>query len=216
MAYGRFFTRLRFLCRLFFRGYHSPPPEALPAPAVYVCRHRNMRGPIDTLLWMSVPVRPWVFSVFCQRDTCYRQYRDYTLTERAGWPRAFALPVARILSWIVPGLCGSMGAIPVYRSSTRVISTFRKTLDALKAGERIIIYPDINYSDASDTVGELYEGYLALGTLYYRATGQNIRFIPLRGEKRKIAVGKPIEFDGRQPRDAEHLRVAREMRKALA
>lgn len=216
MAYGRFFTRLRFLSRIFFRGYQSPTPEALPAPAVYICRHKNLRGPIDTLLWLSAPVNPWVFSVFCERETCYRQYADYTLTRRAGWPRAFALPVARILSWVVPGLCGSMGAIPVYRSTARVVTTFRKTLDVLKAGGRVIIYPDVNYADASEEMGALYEGYLMLGTLYHRATGQNLRFIPLRTEKRRITAGAVIEFDGEKPRAEETERVAMAIREALA
>lgn len=216
MAYGRFFTRLRFLSRIFFRGYQSPTPEALPAPAVYICRHKNLRGPIDTLLWLSAPVNPWVFNVFCERETCYRQYAEYTLTRRAGWPRAFALPVARILSWVVPGLCGSMGAIPVYRSTARVVTTFRKTLDVLKAGGRVIIYPDVDYADASEEMGALYEGYLMLGTLYYRATGHNLRFIPLRTEKRRITAGAAIEFDGEKPRAEETERVAMAIREALA
>jgi len=216
MEYGRFFTRLRFWSRIFFRDYQSPPPEALPAPAVYVCRHRNLRGPIDTLLWLSVPVRPWVFSVFCDHETCYRQYADFTLTRRAGWPRIFALPVARLLSWVVPGLCGSMGAIPVYRGTPRVVATFRKTLEALKAGERVIVYPDVNYSDPSDALGELYEGYIGLGTMFYRATGRNLLFVPLRGSKRKIVSGRPVEFDGTKPREAEKARVAKAIREALA
>jgi hypothetical protein len=216
MAYGKFFTRLRFLSRIFFRGYQSPPPEELPAPAVYVCRHKNLRGPIDTLLWLSAPVHPWVFSVFCERKTCYRQYVDFTLTRRAGWPKIFALPVARILSWVVPGLCGSLGAIPVYRSTARVVTTFRKTLEALQAGGRVIIYPDVNYADASDRLGEVYEGYLMLGTLYHRATGRNLLFIPLRTEKRRIIAGAPIEFDGEKPRADETERVARAIREALS
>ena len=216
MEYGRFFTRVRFWSRIFFRDYQSPPPEALPAPAIYICRHRNLRGPIDTLLWLSAPVHPWVFSVFCERETAYRQYANFTLPRRAGWPRIFALPAARILSWVVPGLCGSMGAIPVYRSTARVVTTFRKTLEALKAGMRIIIYPDVDYADPSDQIGALYEGYLVLGSLYHRATGKNLSFIPLRTEKRRIFAGPPIEFDGAKPRDAETERVARAIREALA
>jgi len=216
MEYGRFFTRLRFWSRIFFRDYQSPPPEALPAPAVYVCRHRDLRGPIDTLLWLSVPVRPWVFSAFCERETCYHQYVDFTLTKRKGWPRVFAQPVARILSWVVPGLCGSMGAIPVYRSTARVVTTFRKTLDALKAGMRIIIYPDVNYSDASEQMGALYEGYVVLGSLYHRATGRNLLFIPLRSERRHIVAGAAIEYDGSKPREQESERVGKAIREALA
>ena len=216
MEYGRFFTRLRFLSRIFFRDYQSPPPEALPAPAVYICRHRNLRGPIDTLLWLSAPVRPWVFSVFCEREPCYHQYADFTLTRRYGWPRIFALPVARLLSFMVPGLCGSMGAIPVYRSSAKIVATFRMTVDALMAGSRIIIYPDVDYADPSGQMGALYEGYLFLGALYHRATGRNLAFIPLRSEKRSIAVGESIEFDASKPRAEEIARVARAIREALA
>jgi 1-acyl-sn-glycerol-3-phosphate acyltransferase len=216
MEYGRFFSRLRFWSRIFFRDYQSPPPEELPAPAIYVCRHRNMRGPVDTLLWLNAAVHPWVFSVFCERETAYRQYADYTLTRRAGWPKIFARPAARVLSWVVPKLCVSLGAIPVYRSTGRVVTTFRKTLEVLKAGMRVIIYPDVNYADASEQMGALYEGYLVLGSLYHRATGRNLRFIPLRTEKRRITAGQPIVFDGAKPREQETERVAKAIREALA
>jgi hypothetical protein len=81
---------------------------------------------------------------------------------------------------------------------------------------RVIIYPDVNYADASEQIGELYEGYLALGPLYHHATGRNLLFIPLRSQHRHIVAGAAIEYDGSKPREQETERVAKAIREALA
>ena len=99
---------------------------------------------------------------------------------------------------------------------SEVEARVRSALEALKAGTRVIIYPDVDYADASDQLGALYEGYVGLGSLYHRATGRNLLFIPLRSEHRHIVAGAAIEYDGAKPREQEMKRVAKAIRDALA
>lgn len=215
-SYGNFFRIVRRLIRPFFRVKSVPDAAQMPWPAVYICRHKNMSGPIRTLLWLPRPVRPWVFSVFCESHTCYRQFHEYTLTQRLHWPVWLADIVARMIGFFMPKLLRSMGVIPVYRGSARSYITLRATLQALKQGDSVILYPDINYTDTSDAPGDFYRGYLLLGTMYHRATGRNLQFVPLRVGKKDIQLTPTVVFNGSAPCEAEMERVAQAIHNQLA
>lgn len=158
-----------------------------------------MTGPIRTMLWLPGPIRPWVLDVFFEKESCYRQFRDYTLTERLRWPKALALGMARLLSGLMPALLASMRAIPVHRGGARVTSTFRATLDALLKGEIVILYPDVRYTDTSAVVGEIYEGFLLLGEIYRRKTGKDLPFYPLAVRGRRIVMGEAFYTEPGEP-----------------
>lgn len=209
-SYGPLFQTVRMLLRPFFPLKSIPEIEALPRGAVYVCRHRNMRGPLYTLLHLKIQPRPWVLSVFCEREECFEQFGGYTLSVRLRWKPLFARTVARILSWIVPAAVRSAGGIPVYRHSTKIATTFRQSLKALEAGQSIILYADVEYTDMTDEVGELYDGFLLLGRMYYAATGKQLLFVPVDylPRERKIAVGEPVIFQGNAPYEEEKSRVS--------
>lgn len=196
--YNGFFRALRLLARPFTFLHKRPSLKGLPDPCVFICRHRNLRGPIFTMLHMNRQLRPWVFNVFCEKESCYRQYSSYTFSVRLKWDRARVESVARLGSRFVPFLMRSMGAIPVYRDMKRMRQTFNLSLQALLRGESIIIYPDVDYVDTSDTPGAMYTGYLMLGQMYYKATGKNLSFVPtdIRMKRRAILLGDPVEFDG--------------------
>ncbi|MGI6174379.1 MAG: hypothetical protein ACOYI8_10855 [Christensenellales bacterium] len=157
-----------------------------------------MEGPINTLLWLTEPVRPWCLSVFCERETTFEQFYSYTLTKRLRWPKLPAKMLAWLLSVLEPPLLHSAGAIPVYRNGVSIMQTYRKTLQALRKGENIIIFPDVNYTDMSSTVGELYDGYLLLHRLYLKETGKALPFVPIAVDRkrRRIISGKAVFFDG--------------------
>lgn len=209
--YGGMIRVLRVLARPFTFLHERPDLSRIPEPAVFICRHRNMRGPIFTMLHLDRQVHPWVFSVFCDRQSCYEHFRDYTFGVRLKkWPNFVRRALPHVLSVLEPALTKSMGAIPVYRQSLKVRVTFRQSMDALSKGESVILYPDINYVDTSDAPGEMYSGYLLMGQMYYKATGKKLSFVPLdiRMNKRAILLGDPVEFDGSLPFQQERERCA--------
>ena len=75
---------------------------------------------------------------------------------------------------------GSLRAIPVHRGmDIGSMQTMRDSLEYLKKGESVIVYPDREYTAGYETESELYEGFLLLGQLYKRDTGKSLRFVPL-------------------------------------
>jgi len=190
--YGRFARLARWTLRCLSPRYEAKV-EAPAQPTVYVCRHLNMHGPYTTLKWLPFQVHPFSLSVFFDDETAIRHYREYTFSARRGKkaPR-FSLR-AWVLGKITVRLLRSFQAAPVFRDN-RSISTIRQALKYLERGDSMIIWPDRGYTQGYDQPCELYSGFLYLGELYLRATGQELPFIPLYvdDKRRVITEGKPI------------------------
>ena len=215
---GAFFKFIRGMIWLLpsFR-YTAPKREKFIEPAVYICRHGNMRGPVLSMVNIPMPVHAWVFHVFANKEACYKHYSEYTFSVRFGWKKW----KANLVSWLVAGgvarLINSMGGIPVYRNSAKVMSTFRLSLDALGRGESLLIFPEVDYTAEDGDVGKMYEGFLMLEKMYLKETGKHLPFVPLHlSEKdRKIVLGEPICFRDDVPFAQERGEVIRQLQKAL-
>ena len=139
-----------------------------------------MRGPITTVLRLGFDVHPMILSCFFDKEDCYRQYAEFTFTERRGKKKKKRNIMAYSASRVVPRIMRSLGAIAVHRGmDQRSMQTMRDALEYLKKGECVIVYPDIDYTSGYDSESELYEGFLLLGQLYKRDTGESLRFVPL-------------------------------------
>lgn len=195
---GLVFIICRFFVRRFTLRYrvYALNPQALVEPAVYVVHHQNLQGPVITLAWFDRPLRPWVLSVFCERAACYRQYYQYTFTERFGLPKAFAAIISYPLSFAITKLMQGAGAVPVFRNSKDIYQTFKQSIFALTQGHNLLIAPDIDYKDTGTNIGEIYTGFLDLEKLYYQQVRKHLAFVPLCvcKETRCILVGKSVYF----------------------
>ena len=216
MTRGKLFFASRPFIRLVVGRWsvQAPPPEG---PTVFVCSHGDMAGPLATQCWLPFPTRPWVLHVFLSREECRRQYRDYTFTQRFGLPR----PAAALLAWAVSGyasaLVRSVGAIPVYRGSARLKETFRRTVEALQAGDPVIVFPDVDYTDRSGDMGEIYDGFLLIDRFWQRVSDTPLDFVPLRLDTaaRRITAGEAVRFDRTAPRQGETVRVREALLRGL-
>ena len=177
--YGSLVRFMRALAKVFTLKYKSTvvPPEE---PTVYVCRHLNMRGPITTIVRLDFHVHPMILSCFFDKDECYKQYAEFTFTERQGKRRKKRNFKAYVASRFVPQIMKSLQGIPVHRGTdTNSMQTMRDSLSYLEKGESVIVYPDIDYTAGYEKESEIYEGFLLLGQLYKRNTGKSLRFVPL-------------------------------------
>lgn len=168
----------RAIARNFSVSYRS---DVLPVDegAVYVCRHLNMHGPYTCLKWLKFQVHPMVLSPFFSTKTCYKQYAEYTFTERIGKkPKKIHLRAA-FCSLFTPVAVRGLKSIPVFRRSIDCVKTFRNALSYLEKGESVIVFPDVDYRGESETNRDIYDGFLYLSELYKRKTGKPLKFIPI-------------------------------------
>lgn len=196
MERGKLFYFSRFFVRLGL-GRWSVDVAAPQGPTVYVCSHKNMRGPLATMSWLPFTVRPWVLHVFCGQESCRKQYGEYTFSQRFGLPAFLANFLAWAVSGFVSALMRSLGAIPVYRGTVRIGSTFKETIAALQAGDSVLVFPDVDYTDTSGGIGEVYDGFLLLERFWRKTSEAPLKFVPLRMDVkvRRISEGRAITFD---------------------
>lgn len=210
---GRLFYFSRFFVRLLIGRWTVEAAER-KEPAVYVCSHKNLLGPLAALCWLPFAVRPWVFHVFLERAACERQYREYTYSKRFGMPGPLAAAAAWASSGYVSALMKSMSAIPVYRGSVRIGRTFQETVAALQAGDSVLIFPDVDYTDASSGIGEVYDGFLLTERFWRKQSEKPLAFVPLRldAASRRIAAGRAVYFDRSADWKTEMSRVKEALR----
>lgn len=209
-AFSRFFVRLKI-------GRWTAEVTPPTGPTVYVCSHGNMAGPLATLCWLPFPVRPWVFHVFTDKKTCYKQFSGYTFSQRFGLPQPLANLLAGIVSGYVSTLMTSTGAIPVYRGSIHIGATFKETVAALQAGDSVLIFPDVDYTDDSDSIGAVYDGFLLTDRFWRRVSDEPLEFVPLRLDHRtrRITAGPPVRFDREADQKTELVRVREALRQEI-
>ncbi|MDP4084313.1 MAG: glycerol acyltransferase [Bacillota bacterium] len=197
--YGAFFKWMQAIVRIFHPKYSVHIPNE-KGPVVYVCHHQNLFGPFITMLWFPKSIHMWVLHVFLDQSSCFQHYSDYTFTKRFKWNKVLAKICASPISFFIPKLLNSARSIPVYRGSRRIVTTFKQSIEALLAGEKMVICPDIDYSDPSSTTKEMYDGFLFLEKYFYQKTGKHLCFIPIYVSRRKrgIVADQKIYFsDGK-------------------
>jgi len=177
--YGFFMTLVSGVWKRFSQKYRC---NVLPYDegVVYVCRHLDMHGPYTTLKWLNFQVHPMILNVFFDKKATYRQYKDFTFTEKRGKKKKKLSLKAYFCSRFVVKLVHSVNGIPVYRGQdVNSITTFKKALEALKKKQSVIVYPDIDYSGDGKEISEIYDGFLYLGELYKRRTKKSLKFVPI-------------------------------------
>ena len=198
--YGGFASIIRRLVQLAIGRYEVKMLGVPPAPSVYVVHHRNTRGPITSIAWLDTHCHLWALSAFFTRTGCFDQYTGYTFTRRYRMPWILAAAIALPASLFVSRLLNSLKAIPVYRGSTRILSTLRRSVAALKAGESVLISPDIDYTDSGSGMGVMHEGFLHVEKFFSAETATHASFVPVHIDRRHraIYVGEAIRFAGRE------------------
>ena len=215
--YGPWFRFARGVARHIMGRYEIVHPERFCSPAIYVSRHQNMHGPIHVMAYAPEPLHLWALHLFTRFRTCFRQFRDYTLSVRLGWPKPLAAIVAALIALPISQGMKSCRAIPVYRGLREVVHTLNLSAELLAKGESIVVFPDIGYTDETFTAGSMYTGYLHVIPKVRKLTGKTVPIIPLYCPygSRKLVCGEPIWFSEDVPFRLEQERVNNEIRSSL-
>ncbi|KGR89920.1 glycerol acyltransferase [Ureibacillus massiliensis 4400831 = CIP 108448 = CCUG 49529] len=215
--YGPFVRMIKKTVRMVTPTYSIIDFKVFDDPVVYISHHQNMFGPFHALLWSPIHIHPWVLHVFSDRKECYKQYSEYTFSERAGMNKTIAKLIAYPLSFFITNLINSLRSISVNRGSRKIIQTFKESVTVLQKGEDIIIFPDIDYADASSKTKALYEGFLLIDKFYFKSTGKHIAFVPLYVSKNKktLITSEPIYFQDGQDFDQQKSKVLEKIQASL-
>lgn len=194
--YGPFSRVIQAGYRIFHPGWRAENVPDGGRPVVFIIHHQNMFGPIHAIGILPVDAHMWSLECFTNQQTCFEHYYTYTYQIRYGWSKPRSYIMAKICSLVVPRLLNSFRAIPV-RHDMGSMLTLRKALAALQRGEHMAICPDVEYSSPSPEMGEMYKGFLLLGRMYQKKTGQALPYVPVYCSKvrKRVICGEPIVFE---------------------
>lgn len=192
-------------------------------PIVFLCNHGEVYGPVSGMLYIPVPVRPWVMSELTQTPLEVAQYvYKWSISPikwlgRAGWW------IARMIGPVVVWAMRQFEAIPVYRNKPReLMTTFRRSVEAMEAGDNLLIFPENpdaieGEGYAHGRMGELFRGFPMLAQVYFNRTGKRCRFLPMYAHKgnRTLSFGEPILYNPDNDAISERDRIVDEAQRQM-
>lgn len=200
---GKLYKILRTVVHPFLRVKQIEYAEPLDGePCIFLANHLGAVGPM--YMAVTFPHRDRV-AIWCNEGMMDEKLIvDYI---RGDWwwrPASRLAPlwsatIPYIAKAIVPRVLRSAPTIAVNRDA-RIMTTMRQSLQALKDGKHIVIFPEL--PDGFDShADQLQMGWINLITMYQRATGKNLRLVPVYIDVpgKTFRVGKSLLPDPDRP-----------------
>ena len=204
----RIYRVLRFFIRLFSPKYTLRGTEHLPAgPCVIVGNHSQMFGPIAAELYTPGKHDVWCAGeMMTWKEVPAYAYRDFWSKK----PRAFRW-FYKLLSYAITPLAvclfNNAHTVPVYHD-TRLITTYRRSIERLEAGSSIVIFPE-HYDEHNNIVHDFQDKFVDLARFYYKKSGKELLFVPvyIAPQLSLMCFGEPVRFDAAAPIAGERRRI---------
>ena len=147
--------------------------EDVNNPLVFLCNHGEIYGPVAAVLNIPVPIRPWTISeITVDKDETAEYVYKYTIKRQRWLPECLKMPIAKLIGPISVWAMGCLESIPVFRNKPRdLMNTFRMSVEALQAGDNLLIFPENPNAVAQDHgyerqgIGELFSGFEMLAPI---------------------------------------------------
>ena len=210
---GKLFNFLAPVARPFLKVRNALWAEPVgEEPCIFLANHLGAVGP----MYMSIafPLRDKV-AIWCNEGMMDEKLIvDYVRQDWWWRPESKLAPlwsatIPYIAKAIVPKVLRSAPTIPVYRDA-RIVRTMRQSLKALREGKHIVIFPELPDGFGSHAE-QLQMGWLNLAVMYKRATGKDIRLVPVYiDEKNRVyRTAKSICVDDEVPLQDQEARIER-------
>lgn len=200
---------IRYLVWVFSPKFTLEGTENIPREScVIVGNHSQMFGPIAGELYT-----PLKHDVWCAGEMMHAEevseyaFRDFW----SGKPRSVRW-LYRIFSRLLPPLAvlifNNAHTVGVYHDS-RLITTFRRSIERLRDGSSIVIFPEC-YTEHNNIVHQFKDRFVDLARFFYRKTGRELYFVPMYVAPRlsRVCYGEPVRFRADAPIAEERQRIA--------
>ena len=206
---------LKFVLRPFFKlkVQHLDRVNPDKFPAVFLCNHSEIFGPMAAVLNLPYYIRPWIINEMVDDELIWEHTKG-TVDRQTWLPAPLRRWIARIVVPVTAWCMRSMEPIPVFRSNIREITrTLMASADALEAEDNILIFPeDPTKTDGyvREGVGAFYSGFVSIAKAYHRQTGRAVTFYSLFADKRRrtLSFSHGHTFNPNVPFHEEKERIA--------
>ena len=169
---------IRFFVWLFSPKFQIEGRERLPdEPVILVANHSQMYGPIGCELHAPRPRDTWcIGEMFTLREVPAYAFKDFW-SYKPKWTHWFYKLLSYLIAPLSVLIFNNANTIPVYHD-TRLITTFRRTMQSLEAGRDVVIFPE-HYQEHNHIVYDFQDRFIDVARMYYRRTGKALCFVPM-------------------------------------
>ena len=196
------------LVRFFYRKMTVEGLENLPEePCLVIGNHAQMNGPIACELYFPGKRYTWCIGHMMH----LKEVPDYAFQDFWSKKPWYSRWFYRLLSYIIAPLSvcifNNADTIAVYKD-TRIISTFRDTVNALCEGANVVIFPE-HEVPYNNIVNSFQDKFVDIARMYYRKTKKELCFVPMyiAPALGKMVLGKPIRFSASCAIEEERERI---------
>lgn len=201
---SKLFRFLRWLLGLVYTKFGVEGAEKIPdEPVIFVANHCHAHGPLVGEYYAPRAPYAWCAGEMMHLKTvpayAFRDFWGY----KPKWSRWFY----RLLSYLIAPLAvlvfNNARTIGVYHD-TRVLSTFKKTVEHLAEGDSVLIFPEHD-ADHNHIVCDFQDKFIDVAKLYHKRTGKAVAFVPIyiAPNLKCQYVGEPIRYDPTQPMETQ-------------
>ena len=186
-------------------GTENLPPE----PCVIVGNHCQMYGPIAAEMYMPRAHYIWCIGEMMNRkEVPSYAFQDFW-SKKPRRIRWFYRLLSHLIAPLAEYIFTHAHTIPVYRDA-RVMTTFRQSLDRLKEGADVVLFPE-KAEPYNTILCQFQEHFVDLARLYNRRTGEAVCFVPMYTAPRlkSIHFGEPVRFCPEADIAEERTRICR-------
>ena len=199
---------LRWLVWLFYPKTKVEGAEHLPREAsVVVGNHTQMNGPIVGELYFPGKKYIWCAGeMLSWKDVHAYAFRDFW-SQKPKWTHPFYKALAWLITPLAVCIFNNAHTIPVWHD-TRLVSTFRTSMQKLQEGNHLIIFPEKD-EHYNAIVYEFQDRFVDLAKMYYKRTGTALRFVPMyiAPALKTTVLGEPTVFNPAAPIAEERARI---------
>lgn len=192
------FSRLKSVLRAFKKrpriielGERKPQ-----TPALYIANHSAANGPFTYELYFPYSFIPWGTYEMCGSYKERWNYLYHTFyRQKLGWKKLPAFVVASLFATISGMLYKGAELIPTYPDA-RFKRTLRKSMDALKTGRSVLVFPENSAAGYRDVLEQYHSGFVVLAQRYKKRTGRELPIYTVyySGKDNVMVIDKPVSL----------------------
>ena len=207
----RLFRVIRGMVNFFYPQTEFIDFEKTSEPVIYVGNHAQMHGPIICELYMPDSCYTWCAGQMMHlKDVPEYAYEDFW-SEKPALIKPFFKALSYIIAPFSVAIFNNARTVAVYHD-TRILSTFRETVNKLSEGKSIVIFPEHN-ERYNNVVYDFQNKFVDVARMYHRKTGKELKFVPvyIAPRLKKAYFGKAVTFSPEADIESERQRICRHL-----
>ena len=212
---SRVYTVVKRMIKAFYKMEITGLDNLPEGETVIVGNHAQIHGPLACELYFPSNRYTWCAGQMMHlKEVPGYAYQDFW-SQKPRYTRWFYHLLAYAITPLALFIFNNANTIPVYRDA-RVLGTFRSTLEKLRGGAQIVIFPEYDRK-YNNILYDFQDRFVDVARLYYTQTEKELCFVPLYTAPKlhRMVLGQPVRFNGSAPIEEERARICQELMTAI-